>query len=79
MIRPLTSNPNFKDKVIEPEVVSSAIVKQIIAGSSGQIILPQEYRSVSMLRAWPSWFQEYVRNKIAPVLAIYKDGNQKTW
>lgn len=49
-------------KLMEPNVVSDAILKQIFSARGGQIILPPNLYFVSMLRAFPNWVQELIRD-----------------
>lgn len=65
LIEKLTSNPDFKDPVLEAEDVSSAIVKQVLSGRSAQLILPKAYSGISTIRAWPAWMQVRFRNRLA--------------
>jgi len=73
LIESLTSNPAFKDRVIEAEYVATAIVNQVMLGKSAQLVLPPNIGFLTTIRGWPSWLQEGIRNKIGPVLAIVKD------
>lgn len=57
----MDADKQFKQPVLKPEVVSAAVVKQILSQRSGQIILPGYYYPVSMVRAFPLWLQEQVR------------------
>ncbi|KAL4971483.1 hypothetical protein BDW66DRAFT_165129 [Aspergillus desertorum] len=62
MIKVLTdAGSEFKQPILTPEMVSEAVVKQVLAQRSAQIILPRYYTPLSMLRALPNWFQEYAR------------------
>ncbi|KAL4943977.1 hypothetical protein BDV06DRAFT_188524 [Aspergillus oleicola] len=62
MIKVLTdAGSEFKQPILTPEMVSEAVVKQVLAQRSGQIILPSYYTPLSMLRALPNWFQEFAR------------------
>jgi short-subunit dehydrogenase len=72
LIEPLTARPDFKDIVLEPEDVSRAIANQVLAGKSGQLILPTQMNMVTTIRAWPQWLQTSVRNQIAPLLSFYE-------
>ncbi len=65
LIEALTADPGFTDKVLEPEVVSSAIVNQVLSGRGGQLILPEDLNLLAGIRAWPSWLQISVRNKLS--------------
>lgn len=51
--------------VIEPETVANAIVKQILSGRSGQIVLPSWMSAASSARGWPAWLQEILRDSTA--------------
>jgi all-trans-retinol dehydrogenase (NAD+) len=68
LITELLAKPGFTDPVLEMDEVTREIVKQVLAGRSGQLILPAELNMVSSIRSWPSWMQYAVRNKIAHVL-----------
>ncbi|KAL5334959.1 hypothetical protein BJX70DRAFT_339808 [Aspergillus crustosus] len=62
MIKLLTdAGSEFKQPILTPEMVSEAVVKQVLAQRSGQIILPGYYTPLSMLRAMPNWIQEFAR------------------
>ena len=39
-----------------PETVAEAIVKQVLTGRSGNVILPETASLLSMIRAMPDWF-----------------------
>ncbi|KAI9927292.1 hypothetical protein MW887_003679 [Aspergillus wentii] len=62
MIQQLSdAGKDFKQPIMTPELVSNAVVKQILTQSSGQVILPAMNSSYSLVRAFPSWMQEGVR------------------
>lgn len=64
MTKTLTSaGQQFKQPVLEPEVVAEAVVKQILTQRGGQIILPGNKFVISLLRALPYWMQ---RSMTAP-------------
>lgn len=46
---------------LEPATVAEAIVKQVLSGHSGQIILPGFGGVSSLLRALPHWYQNRLR------------------
>lgn len=64
----LLEKPGFKDPVLEPEVVVDAVVKQVVSGKSAQLFLPPSASVLSMVRSWPSWLQESLRNSISHTL-----------
>jgi len=65
LISVLTSNPRFKDPVLEPEDVALPVVNQILSGRSGQLILPKSLSILNGIRGWPSWLQASLRNAMA--------------
>lgn len=73
LIEPLLQKPDFNDPILEAEGVSNAIVKQVVSGRGGQLILPKQLNFLSTIRAWPSWLQTSARNRIARVLDIPED------
>lgn len=60
LIEQLTSHPDFKDPVLEPEEVTGAIVKQVLAGKSAQLILPKHLNIVRGIRGWPTFLQAII-------------------
>lgn len=53
MIRELSSNPNFKDNIIELENVAKAIAHQLFSGLGIQITLPESVGWVSIVPGFP--------------------------
>lgn len=47
------------------EDVSGPVLRQIFAGKGAQIVVPSRLTLVSSLRGWPSWVQEFLRDRIA--------------
>jgi len=45
-----------------------AIVKQVMSGNSGQLVLPEAMTIFTGIRGWPSWMQIGFRNLMAPLL-----------
>jgi hypothetical protein len=62
LIERLTSDARWKEKTLEPEDVVNPIVKQVLSGQSGHLVIPDDYGVVSGIRGWPSWLQEALRN-----------------
>ncbi|KAH8432507.1 SDR family oxidoreductase [Aspergillus melleus] len=58
----IDAGKEFRQPIITPEMVSAAVVKQILTQSSGQVILPNHLMPISLVRAFPSWVQDLVRN-----------------
>lgn len=63
----------FLDYMLDPSTVAEEIVKRVLAGQSGQLILPG-FASflLPMLRAMPYWFSIAMRNANEGVLAQYR-------
>ncbi|CEO58307.1 hypothetical protein PMG11_03038 [Penicillium brasilianum] len=59
----IKAGKHFKAPLMSPKDVSSAVVKQIVTQSGGQVIIPKGQNSASFLRGLPSWMQERVRNQ----------------
>lgn len=61
--------------LMDAHVVSNAIVKQVLSGRGGQIIIPKRASFVSGLRAWPTWLQEAFRGFLAKGAAAADKNN----
>lgn len=48
---------------LEPETVAEAIVKKVLAGKSGQVILPGAGAMLAFLRGFPHWYQIRIRSQ----------------
>ena len=70
MISKLLEKRSFTDFVLEPGTVASAVVKQVLSGYGGQLILPARLSLMSGVRGFPSWLQESMRNGVNQVLNI---------
>ena len=49
-------------KLLEADYVGDAILKQIFSARGAQLILPPTATWVSMIRAFPNWIQEGLRD-----------------
>ncbi|EEH17203.2 hypothetical protein PABG_07290 [Paracoccidioides brasiliensis Pb03] len=54
--------------VMDVEVVSGAVVKLVLGQRSGQVILPEGYGWLGLLRGLPEWMQERVRGRVSRML-----------
>lgn len=68
MTKDLISHPLFRASVLEADDVAESVVKQVLSGQSGQIVLPKSSSLASSLRAFPIWLQEFIRSQQAAVL-----------
>jgi short-subunit dehydrogenase len=57
---------------LEPETVAEAIVKQVLTGSSGQVILPGFGAISSFLRGFPHWYQIRLREQQKNVMTNWR-------
>lgn len=56
------NDADFLVPVLEPETVAEGIVKQVLKGQSGQIIMPSFAAILCMFRGMPHWYQLRTRN-----------------
>lgn len=57
-----TSLEKSKAIVLKPETVARAVIKQILSGQSGQLILPKHLALGCGIRGFPWWLQEVIRD-----------------
>lgn len=53
----------FLMPTLEPETVAEAIVKQVLSGHSGQVILPGMGGLLTLFKGFPHWYQVRLRAK----------------
>lgn len=63
----------LRQPILEVEDVSKVIVKHVLSGNSGQVIIPDRIGIASYIRALPNWTQEWVRNFISLDLKRVRD------
>lgn len=56
---------DFADPVLEPEHVAGQIVNHILAGKEGQVFIPGRLSMISMIRGFPVFLQERIRDRKA--------------
>ncbi|KAF4635171.1 hypothetical protein G7Y89_g2930 [Cudoniella acicularis] len=56
------NDSKFLAPTLEPETVAEAIVKQVLSGHSGQVIVPGFGTTLTFLRGLPHWYQIKLRN-----------------
>ncbi|KAM0332489.1 hypothetical protein ACHAQA_002771 [Verticillium albo-atrum] len=61
----------FLMPTLEPETVAEAIVRQVLTGKSGQVIVPGAGASLAGLRAYPHWWQVRLRAKSEKLMAQF--------
>jgi hypothetical protein len=74
MIKPITdSGLKLRQPILEVEDVSKVIVKHVLSGNSGQVIIPGRIGIASYIRALPNWTQEWIRNSVSLDLKKVRD------
>lgn len=64
MMDHILKDPKYSgDFVLEPETVVDAVINQLMAAESAQIILPERFKYVvTAVRMSPLWLQEMIRD-----------------
>lgn len=63
------NDSKFLMPTLEADTVAEAIVKKVLAGTSGQVVLPGAGNFIAVvLRSWPLWMQAGVRNDLDKVM-----------
>ena len=62
------NNSKFLVPSLEPETVAEAIVKQVLTGRSGQVIIPGFGNILTFFRGMPHWYQLKTRNDGAQIM-----------
>jgi hypothetical protein len=58
----LADSAQTKNRILSADDVSSAVIKQLVRGNSGQVLIPRWMGIASMVRGLPAWVQEMVRD-----------------
>lgn len=62
----------FLMPALEPETVAEAIVKQVLTGRSGQVILPEMGYTLPALAALPAWYQTRLRTRGVEIMKGFR-------
>ncbi|EJT81588.1 epidermal retinal dehydrogenase 2 [Gaeumannomyces tritici R3-111a-1] len=66
------ADKSFLVPALEPESVADAIVRQVLTGESGQVILAEVAGNIlSALRAFPHWYQHGLRTKTKDLMTNF--------
>jgi all-trans-retinol dehydrogenase (NAD+) len=68
MISDLVEGGKLKDTPVTPEDVADRIVNQVLSGFGSQIIVPPSLGWTSMIRGFPGWLQESMRDTVTLIL-----------
>lgn len=62
----------FLMPALAPETVAEAIVRQVLSGRSGQVVVPEMGNSLASLAAMPHWYQARLRTKNVTIMERFK-------
>ncbi|KAF5553359.1 retinal short-chain dehydrogenase reductase [Fusarium mexicanum] len=65
LIADLIAKGKMKDTTISAESVADGVVKQLYSGYGAQIVVPSSSTWTSMIRGFPGWIQEGLRDKVS--------------
>lgn len=57
------NDAKFMMPTLEPETVAEAIVKKVLTGNSGQVLIPGFSSALTLFKGMPHWYQNSVRMK----------------
>lgn len=62
----------FMMPTLEPETVAEAVVRQVLSGRSGQLVLPSLAGALPALAGMPHWYQYNMRREGAEIMPQWK-------
>lgn len=63
------NDSKFLMPTLEADTVAEAIVRKVLTGTSGQVVLPGAANFVALnIRSWPFWMQARVRNDLEKIM-----------
>jgi hypothetical protein len=68
MVEQVASGRKWDSFTVEPRIIGSEIASHIIAGQSGQIIIPGRFNIFTALHVMPWWLQETIRNSTSQAM-----------
>jgi NAD(P)-dependent dehydrogenase (short-subunit alcohol dehydrogenase family) len=66
------NDSKFVAPTLFPETVADAVVRQVLSGESGQVILPGLGHVVSGMAGWPLWLQYGLRQKYQSLMVGFR-------
>ncbi|CCC06185.1 hypothetical protein SMACR_00403 [Sordaria macrospora] len=57
---------------LEPATVAEAVVRKVLTGESGQVVVPKTGNIISALAAFPLWYQTRLRAKNVTIMSQFK-------
>lgn len=65
MIMRMVESGALQGQIIEPKDVAEVTVNQISLNEGAQLFVPSSHWVVSMVRGFPPWLQEAIRNRLS--------------
>ena len=66
------NDSKFLMPTLEPETVAEAIVKKVLQGTSGQVVLPCAANFTAIVvRSWPYWLQASLKNDLGKSMSSW--------
>ena len=62
LIERKTKTSDWNELTVDPKVLASIVVAQILRGESAQLIVPERYSLIPLIKGAPSWLAEGMRN-----------------
>lgn len=72
MTRYFTESKKWREPTLKASEVANSIVQCILDGRSRQVILPGTYVLLGMLKGWPNWLQEGLRDTGAGIIDVIR-------
>lgn len=68
MIMELVRTKKLSGTTVESTDVAGAVVRQLYSGYGAQVVVPSSLGWTAMIRGFPVWLQEYLRDTISAQL-----------
>jgi NAD(P)-dependent dehydrogenase (short-subunit alcohol dehydrogenase family) len=63
LFRGYRNDSPFLVPTLEPDTVAEAVVRQVLSGESGQVVMPEFINATALLAAMPHWYQHSLRTR----------------
>jgi all-trans-retinol dehydrogenase (NAD+) len=60
----------YGSQMLDVGRVADRIVKQILGGKSGRVLIPSHLWAAALVRGFPDWVQEWVRGSQASMIPV---------
>jgi hypothetical protein len=66
------NDSRFIAPTLHPETVAEAVVRQVLSGESGQVVVPGMGNILGQIHGWPIWLQTGIRNKYQSLMVDFR-------